>query len=101
MANEKMMALKDLAVELDGASVGLGAGVQVLDDVESKFMQLVDDMNIETNSPGWEQRFDEWHRELRILSQLMHHTMSSVKEERQNIRYISEGMSEECAENEK
>ncbi|MGX7593660.1 hypothetical protein ACWNS2_00170 [Planococcus plakortidis] len=100
MAKEKK-ELQGLSLELDGASGGLNVQTQVLEDIKTNFMQLVEDMNEHEDSPDLNIRFREWHRELRILSQLMQYSMSSLKEEQQNIKYLSEGICEETLRNEK
>lgn len=100
MAKEKLN-LQELAHELDHTSGGLNAEVAVLDDVKMNFLQLVEDMNNHSDSPDLIVRFHEWHRDLRILSQLMHHSMKSLKEEQEVIKYLSEGVFGETIRNEK
>ena len=83
-----------LAFELDSAAGDIGTDFVVLEDIKENFLQLVEDMNNLEESENLETHFDGWHRELRILSQLMYHSVKEFKEHKDNIRYLSEGVVE-------
>lgn len=99
--------LLNLALELDNASGGLEIEYSVLDDIKTNFLLLVEDMNNSDqakkldNPEALKLRFSEWHRELRILSQLMYHSMEFAKDHKKDIRYLSEGITEIAREGDK
>lgn len=106
-AMKTIEGLQNLALELDNASGGLDLEYDVLNDVKTNFLHLVEDMNNlehakKLNTYGdLRIRFEEWHRELRILSQLMYYSMEHARDHKQDIRYLSEGIMEVAREDEK
>lgn len=91
--------LAGLAHELDNASGELSCRVEVLADIKTNLMQMMDDMNNMDKPENLRIHFMEWHRELRILSQLMFHTMRETEETQEKIKYLSEGFFEEIVRN--
>lgn len=100
MTKEKM-DLAELAHQIDNASGELNCRVEVLADIKTNLMQMVDDMNNMDEPENLRIYFMEWHRELRILSQLMFHTMRETEETQQNIKRVSEDLFEGIVRNEK
>lgn len=88
-----------LVRELETVAGGINVEVSILEDINTKFFQVVEDMDNNDEPENLRIRFEEWRREMWILSRLMYHSMESLKNDRKNVKYLSEGFFEEVIRN--
>lgn len=75
MENKK--SLSKLVYDLDDELGNIGLRRNTLVDIEEMFSMLVTDMDNKVHRGEEKIYFDEWHRELRVLSELMNYTMKA------------------------
>ena len=74
-----MKNLENLAHELDSVLGLIGCRKSSLSDIQNNFILLVSDMNDKVHIGEEKYYFHEWHRELRILSELMYYNMKELE----------------------
>lgn len=72
--------LKKLVHEMDYILGSINCRKGSLDDIQENFMLLISDMNDKVHVGEEKFYFREWHRELRILSELMYYNMKELEE---------------------
>ncbi|MEK5100934.1 hypothetical protein MKX83_02925 [Cytobacillus sp. FSL M8-0252] len=80
--------VRNLVHDLDFELGEIGLRSSVLDDIQTLMYQLVTDMNDKVHLGQERHYFREWHRELRVLSELLHYTVNDLKEEYESTRKV-------------
>lgn len=77
---KKEKSIQETAFNLEETTTKLGSKVDTLEDIKNKFLMVVTEMNEAVYRGDQHFFYEQHHRDLRILSELMYHTVDGLME---------------------